>query len=151
MKFEEVLGEVLAETGLPVAGQSDGQGFSLLFDNEHEVEFEPDAEDGSVVFHAEVGDADRLGDAALRALFEASLLGANTDGAAFSIEPRFSKVVLWKRCHEFSSAAALRHELEAFLGQMIHWKKRLADGFGEIATTERTEPLGTFQGGFLQV
>ena len=107
MKFEEVLGEVLAETGLPVAGQSDGQGFSLLFDNEHEVEFEPDAEDGSVVFHAEVGDADRLGDAALRALFEASLLGANTDGAAFSIEPRFSKVVLWKRCHEFSSAAAL--------------------------------------------
>ena len=137
--------------GLPVARQSDGQGFSLLFDNEHEVEFEPDAEDGSVVFHAEVGDAAALGADEMRTLLEASLLGANTDGAAFSIDPRFGKVVLWKRCHEFSGAAALRRELEAFLGQMIHWKKRLADGFGEIATTERTEPLGTFQGGFLQV
>ena len=47
--------------GLPVAGQSDGQGFSLLFDNEHEVEIEPDAEDGSVIFHADVGDAAALG------------------------------------------------------------------------------------------
>ncbi len=151
MKWEAAIGEVLAETGL-AATVRDGDGaFSLLFDNEHEVSFEPDADDGSVLFHAEVGDSASLDAAGLRSLLEASLLGANTAGAAFSIDSRFGKVVLWKRCHEFSSAAALRRELEAFLGQVIHWKARIADGFAEAATAERSDSSTGFAGAFLQV
>ena len=151
MDFRKALDDVLGEMGLSAGESADGAGFSLLFDNEHEVDFEPDAEDDSVVFHADVGDADRLGDAALRALFEASLLGANTDGAAFSIDSRFGKVVLWKRCHEFSGPAALRRELESFLGQVVHWKARLADDFTEAATAESSDPGTGFGGAFLQV
>ena len=128
MEFRAALDSVLEGMGLSVSEQADRQGFSLLFDNEHEIAFEPDGKDGTVVFHAEVGDAAGLDAAALRALLEASLLGANTAGAAFSIEPRLGKVILWKRFGEFPDGAALRRDLEVFLGQVLHWKKRLAEG-----------------------
>lgn len=125
MTFSESMDELARTAGIgPVATDEEG-GVTLLFDGEHEVTFSP-APDGGILFLCEVGDADRLGEGACRALLEASFSG--TGGAAFAIRRDLGKVVLWTRHGPFASSAGLERAVNDFLGHAIAWKKRLADG-----------------------
>ena len=138
MDFCEATNELAAAMGLPPVVPDETGAFSLLFDNRCEIAFSPASEDGSVIFHADLGDASPLDGAACRALLTASLLGAKTGGAAFSIDPGTARVIFWKRYGAFAGRADLEKALGEFLGQVLFWQKRLADG--SLSETERTEP-----------
>ena len=81
MELIHAINEWAAAIGMRQVEADETGGFTLLFDGAHEVSFAPDG-DGTV-FHAEVGDAERLDREGALSLLEASLLGAGTGGAAF--------------------------------------------------------------------
>ncbi|MDD2966668.1 MAG: type III secretion system chaperone [Desulfovibrionaceae bacterium] len=128
MNLSLVLEQLGADIGLGALSlDADGQ-CSLLFDGEHEVTFTPNAEDHSLLLHCEVGTFSKLPSEACPELMQASLLGAETGGAALALHRGLDKIILWKRHDEnFADVHALRQALEAFLAQAIHWKTRLAD------------------------
>lgn len=151
MEFRNAMNELAASIGMrPVVPEESG-GFTLLFDGEHEVAFEPDG--GDTLFHAEAGEAAGLDREALLSLLEASLLGAETGGAAFGVHRALGTVVLWKRYGEFSSAAELEKALQEFLGLAVEWKRRLSSGdFAPPAPSDAPVPSpAAFRGTFLQV
>ena len=128
MRFKDAMDILAASMGLAQVTPDEAGAFSLLFDDRFEVGFSPDGDDGTVVFHSEIGDATELGDGGSRTLLELSLLGAKTGGAAFSIDPLTERVVIWKRHGEFSGQGELVKALEGFLGQVVHWTEKLANG-----------------------
>lgn len=150
MDLIHAMNELAAGIGMrPVEADETG-GFTLLFDGEHEMSFAPDG--GGTVFHAPVGEADRLDREGLLSLLEASLLGAETGGAAFGLHRAAGKLVLWKRYGEFSGRADLESAIHLFLGQVIEWKRRLASGdFAAPAASEVPPSSPAFHGSFLQV
>lgn len=147
MKLIYAMNELAAAIGMrPVEADETG-GFTLLFDDRHEVSFAPDG-DGTV-FHAEVGDVEQLDRERALSLLEASLLGAGTGGAAFGVHREFGTVVLWKRFGEFSSRADLETAIGEFLGQVVAWKGKLsAGGLSAMDSPSGSSPLGE---SFLQV
>ncbi len=148
MELIDAMNELAARIGMgPVVADETG-GFTLSFDGEHEVSFAPDG-DGTVLL-AEVGEAAALDRGGLLSLLEASLLGAETGGAAFGVHRALGTVVLWKRYGEFSVAAELERALHEFLGLAIEWKRRLAAGETGAASGEAT-PAPGLGGHFLQV
>ena len=92
---------------------------ALLFDSRDEVTFTHDKEDHALFMYCEIGDASGLSKDACLALLEASLLGAETGGAALSIHKALGRVVLWKRFDD--------NAVNAFLAQVSVWKKKLAE------------------------
>ncbi len=60
-------------------------------------------------------------------LFKASLLGAETGGAAFGVHFALNKLVLWKRHDDdFEDCAALEKAINVFIAQIIFWKEMLS-------------------------
>ena len=147
MELIHAMNELAAAIGMrPVEADETG-GFTLLFDGRHEVSF---AQDGDgVVFHAGVGDVDRLDREGALSLLEASLLGAGTDGAAFGVHREFGVVVLWKRFGEFSGRSDLESAIGKFLGQVIEWKGKLSAG--DSSASAAASGAFAFGGSFLQV
>ena len=137
MIFTDVISEFADKIGIgPLNFDRDGS-VALLFDGEHEINFTPDAEDRSVLFHAEVGDSSRLDrDGCLR-LLKASLLGAETGGASFAVHEAPGKVVLWKRYDDaFEDCAALENAVNAFIAQVIFWKEQLSTGAADSSADQ---------------
>ena len=151
MKFSEAMNELAAASGIGPITVDGTEGATLLFDGEHEVTFAPET-DGGVVLQCEIGDADVLGDGACRALLEASY--SETGGAAFAIHRALGKVVLWKTHGEFESCSAIEKAVNDFLGQVVSWKKKLADGDlgapSAAGAAESPAAMG-FPGGFMAV
>ena len=149
MKFKAAMDELAVAMGMPPVTPDGSGDFSLLFDDKFEIGFSPDEEDDSVVFHADVGDALELAEGDCRALLEQSLLGAKTGGAAFSIDPRAKRVVIWKRYGDFADRSELESALGQFLGQVVFWTDRLANGTFSFAET--VEPPRPQVGSFIKV
>ncbi len=109
---------------------------SLLFDSQHEVTFTHDEEDHSLLMYCEIGSASELGKEACLMLLKASLLGAETGGAAVSIHDRLDEVVLWKRHDDTISDDELKQSVNDFLAQVMAWKKRLTELADDSGTAE---------------
>lgn len=148
MELIHAMNDLAAAIGMRPVEPEESGGFTLLFDGEHEVAFVPDG--SATFFHAVVGEAADLDREALLSLLEASLLGADTDGAAFGIHKALGEVVLWKRYGEFSGKADLETAIHAFLGQVLEWKRRLAEGRFALPTADTPFP-SAFGVRFLQV
>ncbi|MCR5812987.1 MAG: type III secretion system chaperone [Desulfovibrio sp.] len=133
MLFSDVFDALARKYGFSEAHSAAGGDVTLLFDGLHAVTFQCDADDKSVLFLAEICDlTDVRGDRA-EMLLEASLLGAQTGGAAFALSLQLGKVVLWKRHDDcFADENALEQAINTFLAAVITWKGRLAsDAAGE--------------------
>lgn len=116
---------------------------SLLFDGQHEITFTHDAEDHSLLMYCEIGSAAGLTKEACLTLLKASLLGAETGGAALSIHDRLDQVVLWKRFDDNALGTETMHmAVDDFLAQVTVWKKRLA-GLSEAYEEETPAGNGT--------
>ena len=149
MRFKNAIDELAAAMGLQPVTTDDSGAFSLLFDDRYEVSFSPDDGDCTVVFHADIGDASALGGDEARALLEASLLGAKTGGAAFSIDPAAKRVVIWRRYGEFADCDDLKTALAGFLGQVVFWQERLASG--QFAAADAAESPRMQLGSFINI
>ena len=137
MQFSDAMRELAAKTGIgPLQFDGDGS-VALLFDDEHEITFTPDAEDRSVLFHAELGPAPSQDASACLKLLTTSLLGAQTDGAALAVHEALGTVVLWKRHDDsFADRADLERAVNLFLAQVIAWKKKLKHAPAAAAGTK---------------
>lgn len=128
MKFEEVLGDFSEKTGLGRLGTDADGSVGLMFDNQHEIFFTPDAVDESLLVYCEIADAGRLEKDELLRLMKASLLGAETGGASFGIHEGLKKIVLWKRFdNSFESVSDLEKKINTFLAQVIYWKEHIGE------------------------
>jgi len=126
MEFEAILHEFGLKTGAGVLAPDENDSVSLLFDNEHEITFLLNKKDGAVLFYSEVGDSRTLDREGCMRLLTASLLGAQTGGAALAVHDRLDKVVLWKRYDDsFEDCTDLEKAINAFLAQIVHWKNQL--------------------------
>ena len=126
MKFEEILGEFTEKIGIGTAGLDEDGSIALLFDGEHDITFTPTADDNSILLHCEIGDAGNLDKESFIKLFRASLLGAETGGAAFGVQADPDRLVLWKRHdNDFADCAMLEKVINAFLAQVMFWKEQL--------------------------
>ncbi|MGX8718893.1 MAG: type III secretion system chaperone [Desulfovibrio sp.] len=127
MKFRELIKEFTQKIGLGPVGLDEDGSIALLFDDSFEITFTPDEDDGSVLLHCEMGAAGDLDREACMKLFKASLLGAETGGAAFGVHFALDKIVLWKRHDDdFEDCAALERAINAFITQIIFWKDQLS-------------------------
>ena len=126
MKFKDLISEFTQKIGIGPTGLDEDGSIALLFDDSFEITFTPDEDDGSVLLHCEMGDAGTLDREACMKLFKASLLGAETGGAAFGVHFVFDKLVLWKRPDDdLEDCAALEKAINAFISQIIFWKDQL--------------------------
>ncbi len=126
MKFEDALGDLSEKTGIGRLELDADGSVGLVFDNQHEIFFTPDAEDESLLVYCEMADTNGLEKEDLLRLMKASLLGAETGGASFGIHESLRKVVLWKRFDDsFEGAPDLEKKINAFLAQVIYWKENL--------------------------
>ena len=117
---------------------------SLLFDNQHEITFIHDEEDHAMMMYCEVGSASRLGKEACLMLLKASLLGAETGGAALAIHDKLEEVVLWKRYDDTISDDELKQSVNGFLAQVTVWKKRLNElASGDVAAEAPVDSVST--------
>ncbi len=98
--------------------------------------------------YSEIADASWLEKEDLARLMKVSLLGAETGGAAFGIHEPLRKIVLWKRHdNSFDSVADLENRVNAFLAQVIFWKKHYEDRPNETEETQNPAPA-TQKNGF---
>lgn len=126
MRFSNVFSEFTEKCGLGAPVQADGEK-TLLFDGIHVVTFQCNKEDHSVILSSEICDAAQLAEDEWEMLLEASLLGAQTGGAAFAVSRKLGKVVLWKRHDDaFEDVVALEKAVNTFLAAVITWSGRLA-------------------------
>ena len=109
---------------------------SLLFDSQHEITFTHDEEDHSLLMYCEIGSASELGNEACLMLLKASLLGAETGGAAFANQDKLEKVALWKRYDDTMTDDDLKEAVNGFLAQVTVWKKKLTELADGIETSE---------------
>ena len=102
----ESFGSSLGIDGL--APDADGS-CSLLFDGENEITFTHDEEDRAIFMYCEIGDAADLSRNACLALLEASLLGAETGGAALSVKAVTGKPIKFAGVGEKLDAIEVFH------------------------------------------
>ncbi len=127
MKFHDLIREFTQKIGIGPTGLDEDGSIALRFDDAFEITFTPDGDDESVLLHCEMGDAGTLDRDACMKLFKASLLGAETGGAAFGVHFALDKIVLWKRHDDdFEDCAALEKAINAFIAQIIFWKDQLS-------------------------
>ena len=149
MEFLEALNDLAARIGLGRIAIDETGSVTLLFDEVHAISFTPDDVERAVYFQSEIADTSCLTEGDFRKMLEASL--TDTNGAAFSINLPLEKIVLWKRFGEFSSCSELENAINEFLGQIVRWKDKLANG-GFSANTSSSSPAPTvFSGGFITV
>ncbi|MBQ9406683.1 MAG: type III secretion system chaperone [Desulfovibrio sp.] len=143
MQYQDLICAFAEKIGIGSPSFAADGSVAFLFDGEHEVTITPDADDRAILFHAEVGSSANLDKNACRRLLKASLLGAETCGAAFALHEALDTVLLWKRHDDaFAGCADFERAVNAFLAQVIVWKEQfqqqLADlGAAEPATASR--------------
>lgn len=116
---------------------ADGQ-CAILFDDQYEITFASNPDDHALLLFSEVGSAVDLDLDTARDLLRASLLGAETSGAALALHEPLQKIILWKRLDADSlESADFEREINAFLPAVIAWKKRLAEP--SVATDSATD------------
>lgn len=140
MDVTAVLAELGRQTGLGQLGLDAEKRCTLCFDGVHNITFEHDAEDHALLVYGIVGSSAGLrsvGD--YKALLEASLLGAQTGGAAFGLHAATEELVLWKRLgDEFADYTVFAAALNDFLAQFANWKKKSRKWSGQRKRTPRT-------------
>ena len=101
---------------------------TVLFDDEHEVEFQCDPRTGAVLFWCAVGSLSDMTEALGRKLLSASAFGAATDGAALGIYEPLEAIVLWQRQPSgFADLEDFTVTLNRFLAQCSTWKRAVKD------------------------
>jgi hypothetical protein len=134
LKFKDLISEFTQKIGIGPTGLDEDGSIALLFDDAFEITFTPDGDDNSVLLHCEMGDAGRLDRDTCLKLFKASLLGAETGGAAFGVHFAQDKIVLWKRHDDdFKDCAELEKAINAFITQIIFWKDQLNTAAAEAS------------------
>ena len=129
MKFQDLISEFTQKIGIGPTGLDEDGSIALRFDDAFEITFTPDGDDASVLLHCEMGDAGTLDRDACMKLFKASLLGAETGGAAFGVHFALDKIVLWKRHDDdFEDCAALEKAINAFIASIL-FRRCTADFF----------------------
>lgn len=109
---------------------------SLLFDSQHEITFTHDEEDHSLLMYCEIDNASGLSKEACLTLLKASLLGAETGGAAISLNTPLEQIVLWKRYDDnMLNADTMGIAVNDFLAQVTVWKRRITELPKEYDTT----------------
>ncbi|MBR4607133.1 MAG: type III secretion system chaperone [Lachnospiraceae bacterium] len=125
MQFFAVMDALARKCGL--SGVEPRDSLSLLFDGQHDVTFQCNRSDRSVLMFTEICDVTDMRGSWAEMLLQASLLGAQTEGAAFAVSSRLGKVILWKRYDDaFEDESALEQAINTFLTAVITWKDRLA-------------------------
>ncbi len=105
--------------------QLNADGITFCLDEKYDITVLPNTTDKTVIFHAMVMEnAERLNAKALRVLMEKSLLGANTYGSCFGIDPKTGELRLWKCLRDhFSNVAEFEFILENFLSVVVFWRE----------------------------
>ena len=141
MEFDALLMEFAAKIGLETLRPDADGCLALLFDEAHEIIFAKDERDDAILFWSEIGNSGGLDKDGCMKLLTASLLGAKTGGAALAVHDRLEKIVLWKRHdNRFEDCADFEKAINAFLGEVIHWKEELTNAAQEAEA--QPEPAG---------
>ena len=123
MDFSLVIDELGRRSGLDALSLDDQGCCSVLFNGEHEVEFQLDRETGAVLYWCIVGSLGDMTESLGRLLLEKSALGAGTAGAAFGIYEPLDAIILWARQPGgFADLEDCMSAVGAFLGQCTFWK-----------------------------
>lgn len=127
MQYEEIIHTFMAKMGLETSN-IDQDSLTLLFDDNYEVTFYANPDDHSVIFSCEIINDQYLKPEAAKTLLELSLLGAKTDGAAFSLHRELGAIVLWKRFNNFfENVAEFENAVNKFIAQIILWEEKLPE------------------------
>jgi hypothetical protein len=112
---------------------------ALEIDEEFRVSLQHDAEDDSVILHAEVGEVDPdLEAPAYRMLLEANLIGLGADRATFALNPVTGQVEMTRRFSADAEYALFEKTVEDFINQVDQWRDRL-DRQAEIVEPDDTD------------
>ena len=126
MKFEDIIQVFSREVGLDDPTLEEDGSVCFRFDDEYDIIFTPNIEDNSVIMYSELMDSDSLSYEQSLFLLEKSLIGGETLGCSFSIDPRLRKIIIWKRYdNRFEDNVDFSNKLNAFLGQVIIWTQKL--------------------------
>ncbi len=141
MELTALLDALGAKMGLDGLGLDEEGRCSLLFDEVHEVTFALNPDDRAILLFGEVGAFDPHDPACGLRLLSASLLGAETGGAALSVDRARDRIILWKRHDDnLPDLTALEQAINDFLRQVIAWKGRLAESPDQV-DPPTTRPL----------
>ena len=114
---------------------------TVLFDDEHAVEFQGAPRTGAVLFWCAVGSLSDMTEALGRKLLSASAFGAATDGAALGIYEPLEAIVLWQRQPSgFADLEDFTVTLNRFLAQCSTWKRAVKDR-GEAPDEQTALPM----------
>jgi hypothetical protein len=126
MDFPLLIEELGERSGLDGLRLDEQDSCSVLFDDEHEIEFQWDRETGSVLIWCAVGALQDLSEDLSRRLLTQSAFGAATDGAAFGIYEPLNAIVLWQRQPAgFTDLEDFMKVLERFIAQCAYWKQTI--------------------------
>ena len=141
MEFFQIIEEIgkrSSHSGMKL--DADGS-CTVLFDDEHEVEFQCDPRTGAVLFWCAVGSLSDMTEALGRKLLSASAFGAATDGAALGIYEPLEAIVLWQRQPSgFADLEDFTVTLNRFLAQCSTWKRAVKDR-GEAPDEQTALPM----------
>ena len=128
MEFSQIIEELGERSSLSGLRLDESGACSVLFDEEHEVEFQCDPRTGTVLFWCAVGSVSDMTEALARKLLSASAFGAATDGAAFGIFEPLEAIVLWQRQPSgFADLEDFTGTLDRFLAQCSTWKRAVRE------------------------
>ena len=141
MEFSQIIEELGERSSLSGLRLDESGACSVLFDEEHEVEFQCDPRTGAVLFWCAVGSLSDMTEALGRKLLSASAFGAATDGAALGIYEPLEAIVLWQRQPSgFADLEDFTVTLNRFLAQCSTWKRAVKDR-GEAPAEQTALPM----------
>ncbi len=131
MDANQILTSLGLTVGLPDLA-FDGNGCArLLFDQRLAVDFEHDADAGSIHLYTVLGSspAQGSGEALYRRLLEGNFFGIQTQGATLSMDAARGEIIL-SRSVELDTISSVDFErvIEKFLAAAGHWQEALAGG-----------------------
>ena len=102
----------------------------LQFDNDCQVAFEHDSEDGALLVSGLLGSADPYRNADdYRSLLEASCLGSQTGGGSIALAREANELLLWKRFNDtFPDYAAFETAVNGFIAHLKEWREIIEKG-----------------------
>lgn len=141
MNSTDCLQEFGKTIGLDLAFDQTGR-CALLIDGEYELCFEQDGE--GLILHAILLPSETCTKADYQRLLMVSYLGAQTDRAAFAVNPQSKDITLWRAVPSLEDGYALDSLTRDFLGQVRYWKEELSKSLGQDDQFERNgeESLG---------
>ena len=141
MEFSQIIEELGERSSLSGLRLDESGACSVLFDEEHEVEFQCDPRTGAVLFWCAVGSLSDMTEALGRKLLSASAFGAATDGAALGIYEPLEAIVLWQRQPSgFADLEDFTVTPNRSLAQCSTWKRAVKDR-GEAPDEQTALPM----------